>query len=349
MLTQGVDSSAGASIAGAVAALVSLESRATDASCFHLVVASMHSLCAAIVEAERHGLAREEILAALAPARRIHARSPFVKRLQTWPRGYPGDFETIEYLLDQRNRARPGTLAHSIERYALGCMAAQQHRNKVALQAAFIRSALCDQVRPVNGGRPTAPRVLMIACGGAPEIRGHRELLEVAAAYTLCDSDTDALAYCRKTLGALGLQCRFVAGNVFHRLRELKRMGPFDVIVTGGLYDYLTDRQAETLTRHAYNDLLADDGRMLFTNICAGNPYRVWMEYLADWQLRERSEDDLRSLARSAGIAESQCELATDGTGLALIARIRKVAPPSVHLDSRRGAERALHVASADR
>lgn len=39
----------------------------------------------------------------------LHSRSPFISRLQSWPRGYPGDFETIESLVQQINRATPGT------------------------------------------------------------------------------------------------------------------------------------------------------------------------------------------------------------------------------------------------
>src|SRR5262249_14505296 len=77
---------------------------------YHRVVSAMHALCARIAQCEQEGWAPEEILAQIAPARKLHGRSPFVSRLQSWPRGYPGDFETIEYLCEGRNRALPGTI-----------------------------------------------------------------------------------------------------------------------------------------------------------------------------------------------------------------------------------------------
>ncbi len=54
----------------------------------------------------------------LEPVRRIHARSAFVKRLQEWPRGYPGDFETVEYLCGGRSRAEEGTIEDICETYS---------------------------------------------------------------------------------------------------------------------------------------------------------------------------------------------------------------------------------------
>ena len=63
-----------------------------------LVLALVHQICDSILACEEAALTREEIVEIREPVRRIHARSPFVARLQQWPRGYPGDFETVEYL-----------------------------------------------------------------------------------------------------------------------------------------------------------------------------------------------------------------------------------------------------------
>ena len=87
----------------------------------------------------------------------------FVRRAQAWPRGYPADFETIEQLVSHANHAPEGTVAWLIESYCLGSPFAQQHRNRVAHQAALITDAV---LRP---GPP--PRVLLIAAGAAPDLR----------------------------------------------------------------------------------------------------------------------------------------------------------------------------------
>jgi hypothetical protein len=70
----------------------------------------MHSLATAITTSEDVGVTRLEMPRVLDGVRALHARPPFVHRLQTWPRGYAGDFETVEWLCDARNRADPGTV-----------------------------------------------------------------------------------------------------------------------------------------------------------------------------------------------------------------------------------------------
>jgi len=42
----------------------------------------------------------------------------------------------------------------------------------------------------------------------------------------------------------------------------------------------------------------------------------VWMEYLADWKLNYRSEDDIRSLMTDAGFNRQAIEIRKDETGL---------------------------------
>jgi hypothetical protein len=82
--------------------------------------AMYYGLGAEIARAEHAGLTREQIREMAAPVGEIFARSPFVRRAQVWPRGYPGDFETIEQLVSQANRAPERTLAWLIESYCLG-------------------------------------------------------------------------------------------------------------------------------------------------------------------------------------------------------------------------------------
>ena len=98
--------------------LVTLAAATPDdpASSFHRVVTLVHDLCAALVDAEAAGCTRQELREAARTARDIHGASPFVRRLQEWPRGYPGDFETIEWLCRATNEAPEGTLASALER-----------------------------------------------------------------------------------------------------------------------------------------------------------------------------------------------------------------------------------------
>ncbi|MBD2093417.1 hypothetical protein H6F67_26585 [Microcoleus sp. FACHB-1515] len=85
---------------------------------------SLHILCGIVKEAESAGFSRSDILEVLQPARELHAQSPFIARLQTWPRGYPGDFETIEYICENIVTAPPKTVGFYLEYEALNTASA---------------------------------------------------------------------------------------------------------------------------------------------------------------------------------------------------------------------------------
>ena len=70
------------------------------------VASILVSLGEAIADCERRLVTRDTILNIIAPARDIYAGSPFVRRLQEWPRGYPGDFEADRHSPAQVRRLR---------------------------------------------------------------------------------------------------------------------------------------------------------------------------------------------------------------------------------------------------
>jgi SAM-dependent methyltransferase len=281
---------------------------------FHRVVAAIHDICDALFDAELSGVAPAQLRDTVAPARQIHGQSPFIRRLQEWPRGYPGDFETIERLWQADNLAEPGSIAHAFETYALSSSIAQQHRNKVAMQTAAIRDAMA-------GGRRC--RLLSIGCGSCPDLRSTLNDVTDRSEFVLCDSDADALSYSRAWLHPIADRCHFVHGMVPRVLRRVNGHKPYDLILAGGLFDYLSDRFIVRTLEESWHQLLAPGGRMLFTNIARGNPFRVWLEYLANWRLIERSEEEILGLCEAAGIPNEPL-LIRDATGLAIVAELRK-------------------------
>lgn len=277
----------------------------------HQTVVAMHSFATAVTACEEAGLTRLELLPHLAAARGVHSRSPFVHRLQTWPRGYPGDFETVEWLCDARNRAPAGTLPWAIEQCSLQSPLAQQHRNKVALQARAILSTLM--------ANPSA-RIASIGCGGCRDLSLIQEYLPAShGTFVLIDADADALTFARARLDRIASRCTFVQGRVPRAIAKLPADSRFDLVVAGGLFDYLSDRWAvATLT--AVRERLAPGGRVFLSNIAEGNPFRPWIEYLADWWLIERAETDLLRLLEEAGFDARRARVSRDSTGLALMA-----------------------------
>lgn len=282
---------------------------------YHRVLAIVHLLCGAILRCEKAELNRDEIVAVLEPVRNVHARSPFVARLQQWPRGYAGDFETVEYLVRGENHASD-PVARSCETYSLNRSIAQQHRNKVQHQAARILRTLL-----VNPGRS---RIASIACGSCPDLRLIADQLpSLAGELWLSDMDAGAIEFSRKSLAAIEERCRFRQGDVLSTLRRMPR-DSFDLVLAGGLFDYLDERVAILTIQMAYR-VLAPGGAFFFTNIAAGNPYRTLIEYFGDWKLIERTEDDIYRYCEAAGISRQNVSIRREETGLALLIEVQKL------------------------
>ena len=279
---------------------------------YHRVLGSVHQLCASIVACEEAGLTREQIVGILEPVRRIHARSAFVRRLQQWPRGYPGDFETVEYLCDGRSRAAAGTMEDICETYSLTRAIAQQHRNKVQHQAARIIRTLLD--------KPGRARVFSVACGSCPDLRSiAAHLPSLAGELWLNDSDNAALMFSARALAAVRDRMHLRPGNAIKVVRKSAQNGlKFDLVLAGGLFDYLADEHAVYLIKHAWS-LLEPRGVFFFTNIARGNPYRPLIEYFGDWFLIERSEEDVMRLCEEAGIPRDAVSITREETGLTLL------------------------------
>lgn len=280
----------------------------------HATAACLHRFSAAIIACEARGLDRARLLPQLLRLRALHSHSPFVARLQTWPRGYPGDFETVEWLCDAKNRAAAGTVAWAIEECALQSPVAQQHRNKVGLQARAILSALVANPRA---------RIASIGCGGCRDLSLIQDYVpEGHGKFVLVDADADALDFARQRLPRLAARCEFVAGAVPRVLSRILAIGSFDLVVAGGLFDYLPDRWA-VATLRAVRRMLVPGGKLLFSNIASGNPFRPWIEYLAEWQLIERDEADLRRLLAEAEYPVDHLHIFRDTSTLAFMVDVR--------------------------
>jgi extracellular factor (EF) 3-hydroxypalmitic acid methyl ester biosynthesis protein len=296
----------------AASAFVGLEPARVPDDLATSVERALQTVWDAIAGCEDAGIDKREILAHLGPARALHARSPFIARAQNWPRGYPGDFETIEYLCTGINQSVPGTVPHALEELALHGPIADQHRNKVAFQAEAILAAC----RRTNGHA----RILSIGCGGCRDIRSvSDELQRTGAEFVLCDLDYEALDFSLHALGPLAERSTYLNATVPRVLRKLVPFGPFDLAIAGGVFDYLPDRWVVLSARTIWRTLLEPNGALVFTNIRRGNPYRGWLEYLVNWELAERDERDILARCTESDIPASSVRIERDHTELALL------------------------------
>jgi extracellular factor (EF) 3-hydroxypalmitic acid methyl ester biosynthesis protein len=283
----------------------------------HRIASSVHVLCGIVREVESAGFSRSNILEVLQPARELHAQSPFIARLQTWPRGYPGDFETIEYICENTVKASPESAGFYLEYQALNTLAAQQHRNKIRWQSECIQQAVFSNQNA---------HILSIACGSSRDIRSICKLLaRTDALFFLNDADLDALQYSLCYLENMLSQIKLIPGDVFKSIRSFQISKPYHQILAGGLFDYLTERQIKWLTPKLV-ELLHPGGVLCFTNIANDNPDRVWIEYLADWHIIERTESDIeRMVYSSCDASKINLNIERDSTNLTLLVEIKKI------------------------
>jgi extracellular factor (EF) 3-hydroxypalmitic acid methyl ester biosynthesis protein len=287
---------------------IDLPANGPPASLQHQVMAALHGLLACAEAAAVAGVPAPDLQAAAAAARELCGRySRTLAHAQRWPLGYPGDFELIERLLDADPGGDAGTLERALETCVLQLPIVWQHRVKVAWQARLVR-------RGLNGDG--AVRVLSIGCGGARDLlllEPHElRRLEVV----LNDLDPDALALAEARLSVTVRSLTGIRGNALRSTARLRVAGPFDVILVGGLLDYLPEDAARTLLQHA-GQMLKPGGLLGATNIAAANPWRQMLHLLTSWTLIERSHEEMTDLFRASKLKAS---IALDESGLTWLA-----------------------------
>lgn len=284
---------------------------------FHAVVSGIHRVAAAARACAAAGLRREDMDPKLTKLRDECAKSPFTRHIMQWPRGYPGDFAIVDYICAQENRAPPGTIAYWIEEYSLGTTMAQQHRNKVQRQASEIVS--CAEAA---FNRNSEAVIAVLACGSSPDLVQVQHLVSsFNAKFVLSDSDTEALKVSLNRLPSLAGRVETISGNVVRSLKKLARRAPYDLVLAGGLFDYIPDPIAELLVRNVIG-MLRPGGRFFFTNIAPNSPYEDWIALVCNWSLISRDEADLRTLVARASGHSLEVRAERDLTRLAVLVTV---------------------------
>jgi hypothetical protein len=243
-------------------------------------------------------------------------RSRFHARAYTKPRGYAGDYYTIEMLYSAVPQGK-GLVGRALDAWVLERPAARAVRSR--------RVYVADVIRRLIGQWPQGQPVAISSLGSGPA----RELVDLLSEpgdtdihATCIDMDPDALAYARALAGTAGAlnKFSFVHGNVVQMARCSKPLPVKQhVIYSIGLFDYLPDRVAVAVLNWAYAQLHAG-GALLVGNVDTANPTRAYMDHLLDWRLIHRSPDQLRQLFARSRFGEQPASVTRDATGVQLFA-----------------------------
>ena len=272
-----------------------------------------HQLLCEMESASEHGDG-DRLAAIFEQYKTLFNRSPLLNRIATWPRGYAGDFETIDMLINADVTDDSKGFSHYLEGVLLSSWLAQQHRNKIYHQQKLILQA-------INRKRASAANVLSLACGACRDVEGILSCFDPNQVnFVLSDNDAGALESSQQRLEAIASNCSFVEASALKLPSDITDNGPYDLIMIGGLFDYLPDRAINIVLSKALK-LLAADGTLYFSNIKKGNPYKRWLDVIG-WPLIHRDEADIQNMIASLPGSPCQLSLFTEETGLTLLAEV---------------------------
>lgn len=219
-------------------------------------------------------------------------RSRFAERSYFKPKGYAGDYMTIE-MLYQNAPQGDGKIGLLVDTWCLNTPAAQAVRKRRDLLARQLEIISRDKIKTFN-----AVSIMNLACGPCRELAdfidgcGHSE-----AVHAICvDIDSDALNYAHSVFSSFEHRAtvslmqenliKWCIGRVEHDF------GPQDIIYSSGLMDYLDDNLFKAMVARCH-DQLKPGGVLLLGNFTPKNPVRMFMDHILDWKLIHRSETDL--------------------------------------------------------
>ena len=247
--------------------------------------------------------------------------SRFTDRAFSKPRGYAGDYATIE-MIYQDTAAGDGRLGPLIDRWTLELPAAQAVKNR--------RSLLAKAIRDVAASWPAAEPIRVTSLASGPA----REFFDVLTApdapnviATCVDIDHEALAYASGIAQQVGLigHFTFAQDNVVRLTqgRGHTALGPQALIYSVGLTDYLQDSFVVNLIDWAH-EMLLPGGTLIVGNVVPSNPTRAFMDHILEWVLIHRSEEELRDLFARSRFGCAPLTFRTEPSGVDLFAFCRK-------------------------
>jgi extracellular factor (EF) 3-hydroxypalmitic acid methyl ester biosynthesis protein len=247
--------------------------------------------------------------------------STFLDRCFTKPRGYAGDFETIDIIYNNQPSGS-GRLGPLVDNWALDLSASKAVRERRHTMKSFIYEKKNEL--NTNGKIP----ITTLACGPAREVF---DILDDAQMekinYTCIDIDHMALDIVSKNMREKKLADRiqlFKENIVRMSLNKGKtKIQPQSIIYSLGLIDYLKDKLVIKLLDWVF-DNLRSGGYAVLGNFNKGNPDKPFMDYVTEWVLIHRSPEEMKELYAQSKFGKLPVTVENDDTGIQLFAFCQK-------------------------
>lgn len=227
------------------------------------------------------------------PVKALVHQDPLTRRAFEKPRGYAGDAELIDFIYGLRDLPRTSSVGAAIYGQMFEAPAAKAVRARRDILAARL---------DVVAAEVKQPRVLAIACGHLREAQKSRAVAEGRfGEFVGLDQDRDSLALIEQEQSPQGIKA--VHGSVKSILKGETVFEDFDFVYSTGLYDYLPQPVAISLTTKLFG-MLKPGGQLLLANFLPDVPDVGYMETFMGWPLIYRTDEEMADVA--SGIEADQ-------------------------------------------
>ena len=243
------------------------------------------------------------------------------ERLYSKPRGYTGDYLTIEWLYrDQPGGS--GRLGAVLDRAFLDAPAVRAVRNRRGLLAREIA-----QVLEQKDG--SSARVTSLACGPGREVFDVFEGIENPSSLeaSMIDIDFEALAFVSDKIAKRKLrrQMNLINANLVYLATGKQKLDlpDQDLVYSIGLVDYFNDKFVVALMDYVYEHL-APGGKIILGNFHVSNCCKAFIDYVMEWNLIHRNEEDMDCLYSTSRFGRGCTNILFEDEGINMFAECRK-------------------------
>ncbi|MEZ5892333.1 MAG: class I SAM-dependent methyltransferase [Parvularculaceae bacterium] len=216
------------------------------------------------------------------------------------PAGYPGDYKIMNYGYEQKPEGE--TVAAKFL-HLLGMCASRF----VITRMETLAHLIADYAKSRRTGAGDEFSITSVGSGPARELEDILALTpeDVRFRATLVDQEPAALDYAFASVAQMADRDRVSLTGLNISFREMLRPSSEnsaflhnDVIYSSGLVDYLNPLLAQRFIMRLY-DFVKPGGQVIIGNVNNLETGRIWpLEYVTDWSLYFRNEDEMRAMAR---------------------------------------------------
>ena len=220
--------------------------------------------------------------------------------------GYDGDYITIDMLMN-RGTHHTSRLLNIISMYAYNNQIVKQHAYKLfessVLAANTCVSGPCD--------------ILYISCGLCHDLKN---INLKHANVTLVDINSECMSQNKETFGSYNFE--YIVDNPVKYIFGANKDKTYDLILTGGLLDYVPDRLLKPFI-HTCCNLLKSNGTLFVTNIDEDFVASQTLKYYCGWRLIQRSRKVLTDAF--INLNDITIDIHKEFTNLAWIVKAHKI------------------------